>query len=100
MSSYTCRHGYCTSIYGHPIYGSRHSVATACAMDSNCKAFRHSNKNGFGYLCNDNIRKKGYSDWNMCGFWSGNFNFLFVFKLSNGKKKHNITVKSIIFYYL
>ena len=73
---YTCFSGYCSSFYGTAIKGSNDSIATASAMDSKCKAFRHSTANGFGFLCDDadvkdgnygRLRKKGgYEDWKLC----------------------------------
>ena len=71
VKPYSCLPGYCSSIYGKSIIGNNNSVARACAMDPNCKAFRYSSQNGFGFLCDNLDRKKGYDDWELCGFWSG-----------------------------
>lgn len=71
MKPYTCRPGFCSSFYEKLIHGTNDSVARACAIDPNCKAFRHSSQNEFGYLCNHLDRKKGYGDWKLCGFWPG-----------------------------
>ena len=43
----------------------------ACAMDSKCKAFRHSSKNGFGFLCSNLDANEMYDDWKVCEFDSG-----------------------------
>ena len=75
--SYTCLPGYCSSFYGKSIHGSNDSVARACALDPMCKAFRYSTQHGFGFLCNNLIRKNEWEladrqdDWELCGLWSG-----------------------------
>ena len=71
VQPYSCLKGYCSSFYGNSIHGTNDSVALACGRDPKCKAFRYSSQHGFGYLCNDLVRKQGYDDWESCGFWSG-----------------------------
>ena len=74
---YKCLPGYCSSFYGKSIHGSNDSVARACALDPMCKAFRYSTQYGFGFLCNNLVRKNGWEltgwqdDWKLCGFESG-----------------------------
>jgi len=72
VNPYSCLPGYCSSMYGKSIHGNNNSVALACAMDPKCKAFRYSSQNKFGFLCDSLDRKKGYGDWELCGFWSEN----------------------------
>ena len=68
---YECYPGYCQSLYGHYIQGDTDSVAIACAKDTKCKAFRHSAKLGFGYLCADTDARNNYHDWRLCAIDPG-----------------------------
>ena len=63
---YKCFPGRCLSMYGYHIIGNNDSVALACEKDPMCKAFRHSAKHGFGYLCADSDARNGYNDWVLC----------------------------------
>ena len=63
---YNCFPGRCSSMYGTHITGNNDSVALACATDPRCKAFRHSAKNGLGYLCADSEARNSYDDWVLC----------------------------------
>ena len=82
VKPYSCVSGYCTSLYGNSIKGSKESIAMACAIDSNCKAFRHSSKNGFGFLCDEADMKYGYDDWKLCRFGSGQYKYIVKYQYS------------------
>ena len=71
LQPYTCFPGRCSSIYGYHITGNNDSVALACAIDPRCKAFRHSAKGGFGYLCEETEAWNGYDDWVLCSINPG-----------------------------
>ena len=78
-SNYTCHDDYfCSSLYGRSIRGSNDSVAMACSMDSDCKAFRYNPKTKLGFMCKEfdpkhtstiPLYKEG--DWKLCEFDSG-----------------------------
>ena len=63
---YKCFVGRCSSMYGKHINGNNDSLAFACALDPNCKAYRYSEKNNLGYLCNDSDARYSYDDWKLC----------------------------------
>ena len=68
---YSCQPRICSlASDARSVRGNKDSVAWACSMDSNCKAFRHSSKHGIGFLCNpsDNQTDDGYEDWELCTF--------------------------------
>ena len=68
---YSCQPRICSlASDARSVRGNKDSVAWACSMDSNCKAFRHSSKHGIGFLCNpsDNQTDDGYEDWELCSF--------------------------------
>ena len=79
MSNYTCYDGwFCTSLYGRLIRSSIDSVAMACSMDSNCKAFWYKQKTNFGFMCKEIDRIKtplvhenGFEVWQIFEFDSG-----------------------------
>ena len=66
VGPYKCFVGRCSSMYGKHIKGNNDSIALACAMNPNCKAFRYSAKNYLGYLCNDSDARNSYEDWILC----------------------------------
>ena len=85
-NDYTCFDGYyCTSFYGNSIRGNNDSIAKACSLDSNCKAFRYSWKKGYGFKCkkfepkstmvNEIVRliagEYEQDEWSICRFGSG-----------------------------
>ena len=68
VTPYICHDGYCSSMYGNLIHGSKDYLAMTCATDSKCLGFRYSSKYGFGFLCETLEIKEGYDDWKICGF--------------------------------
>ena len=83
VNHYKCYDVYCSSIYGESIRGGINSVAKACSNDLRCNGFRHSLKNGFGFLSSSLDVKEGDDDWKLCKFERGKLENISVGRISN-----------------
>ena len=88
---YQCFPGRCSSIYGHHITGNNDLVASACATDPRCKAFRYSVKHEFGYLCAESDARNNYDDWVLCKINPGKLSSRFS-SISNAKQSFQVEI--------
>jgi len=107
VNNYTCFNGYyCSSFYGNSISGSKDFIAMECSSDVNCRAFRYSPKNGFGFKCKDshptnNGMSYGYekNDWTLCKFDSATCcQSISVTASGQVKSKHSSRMGKFLFY--